>query len=126
MSRPSSRIEPLLGSVKPPIMRRMVVLPEPEGPRMVMNSPSRTARSMFSSTLFGPKDFLTALSSRRNGSVAMLGCLTWLFKMKPGLPVLAGRAKRQLNLLCGFDLVPFIGPLGRIFDELEIDQLVVL
>ena len=31
---------PLVGSVKPPIMRRQVVLPEPEGPSRVKNSPA--------------------------------------------------------------------------------------
>ena len=32
---------PAVGSVKPPIMRRQVVLPEPEGPSSVKNSPAR-------------------------------------------------------------------------------------
>ncbi len=74
MSRPSSRISPPLGWVKPPIIRRIVVLPEPDGPRMVMNSPSRTASSMPSRTAVGPKDFETDLSSRRMRS-SVMDCL---------------------------------------------------
>ena len=33
-------MRPAVGSVKPPIMRRQVVLPEPEGPSSVKNSPA--------------------------------------------------------------------------------------
>src|SRR5262245_33579859 len=39
------RMQPELGSVKPPIIRRQVVLPEPEGPSRVKNSPAAIARS---------------------------------------------------------------------------------
>ena len=39
MSWPPMRILPSLGSMKPEIMRRMVVLPQPDGPRKEKNSP---------------------------------------------------------------------------------------
>ena len=39
-SRPSSRIRPCVGRSKPAIIRRQVVLPEPDGPSMEKNSPS--------------------------------------------------------------------------------------
>ena len=42
MSLPSNSIRPALGSWNPAMARRSVVLPDPEGPRMVRNSPFRT------------------------------------------------------------------------------------
>src|SRR4249919_2684938 len=45
MSLPSIRIWPAVGSSKPATMRRVVVLPQPEGPRKETNSPRSTARS---------------------------------------------------------------------------------
>ena len=41
MSRPRSRIRPPVGSSKPPIIRRVVVLPQPDGPSSEKNSPAR-------------------------------------------------------------------------------------
>ena len=38
-SRPRSSIGPLVGRSKPPIIRRVVVLPQPDGPRSEKNSP---------------------------------------------------------------------------------------
>ena len=43
--RRRSGCAPAVGSVKPPIMRRQVVLPEPEGPSRVKNSPAAIVRS---------------------------------------------------------------------------------
>ena len=45
-SSPWSRIRPSVGSSKPAIIRSVVVLPEPDGPSIEKNSPSRTSRSM--------------------------------------------------------------------------------
>ena len=57
-SRPRSRIRPPVGSSKPPIIRSVVVLPQPDGPRSEKNSPlpissetpstARTSRKRFS------------------------------------------------------------------------------
>ena len=41
MSRPRSSIRPAVGSSKPPIIRRVVVLPQPLGPSIEKNSPDR-------------------------------------------------------------------------------------
>ena len=38
-SLPPMRITPIDGSVKPEIMRKIVVLPQPDGPRNEKNSP---------------------------------------------------------------------------------------
>ena len=39
-SRPPRYTVPYVGSSKPPIMRSVVVLPQPEGPSIEKNSPS--------------------------------------------------------------------------------------
>ena len=39
-SRPRSRMRPPVGSSKPPIIRRVVVLPQPDGPSSEKNSPA--------------------------------------------------------------------------------------
>ncbi len=43
-SRPSMRMVPDVGCSKPAIMRSVVVLPQPEGPRNDTNSPRPTVR----------------------------------------------------------------------------------
>src|SRR5262245_2310358 len=57
MSSPPSRIAPVSGRSKPAIMRSVVVLPEPDGPSMVKNSPSATWRSTLSTAPTGPYVF---------------------------------------------------------------------
>ena len=42
MSRPLTLTVPSAGSMKPVMVRSVVVLPQPEGPRKVKNSPSFT------------------------------------------------------------------------------------
>jgi len=42
---PRSKISPEVGVSMPASMRSIVVLPQPEGPTMVKNSPSATSRS---------------------------------------------------------------------------------
>ena len=46
ISCPAISIEPSSWVTNPAIIRRVVVLPEPDGPSSVMNSPRRTSRSM--------------------------------------------------------------------------------
>src|SRR5258706_11107409 len=45
---PWRRTRPDVGISKPAIIRRVVVLPDPEGPSIEKNSPSRTSRSTWS------------------------------------------------------------------------------
>src|SRR5512139_1956558 len=47
-------MRPAVGSVKPPIMRRQVVLPEPDGPSSVKNSPASIVRSTPSTARTAP------------------------------------------------------------------------
>src|SRR5438045_3468929 len=50
---------PMLMSSSPAIMRRQVVLPQPDGPTKTMNSPSRMSRLKSSTALTGPYSLLT-------------------------------------------------------------------
>jgi hypothetical protein len=47
-SRPSTTIRPLVASIIRLIMRRVVVLPQPDGPTRTVRSPSGTSRSTLS------------------------------------------------------------------------------
>src|SRR5207302_7040336 len=64
MSVPSSRISPASGRSNPAIMRSNVVLPQPEGPSRVKNSPACTARLTLSTAVSGPKRRVTLRISR--------------------------------------------------------------
>jgi len=52
--RPFRRIVPRVGVSNPAIMRSTVVLPQPDGPRNVMNSPCSIVMSNRCSATFGP------------------------------------------------------------------------
>ena len=43
-SRPAIRMRPSLGSSRPAIMRKVVVLPQPEGPSSVTSVPASTVK----------------------------------------------------------------------------------
>ena len=53
-STPSMAICPALGASKPPMMRKSVDLPEPDGPNRQTSSPSSMTRSMASSAMTLP------------------------------------------------------------------------
>src|SRR6185437_8442104 len=54
MSAPPRLIVPLSGCSKPAIIRSVVVLPEPDGPSSVKNSPAATFRSTLSTATTSP------------------------------------------------------------------------
>src|SRR5262245_66271244 len=64
MSTPASRIAPPEGDSKPAIMRRVVVLPQPLGPRNDTNSPRSTRRSKCSTAVVWANFFWTPSMSR--------------------------------------------------------------
>src|SRR5216684_1239506 len=68
-SRPPIRISPDVGSSSPAIIRRSVVLPEPEGPRRTRNSPSRLSRSTLTTAPTFPR--LKTLFSLRVSTTAI-------------------------------------------------------
>src|SRR5262245_29101865 len=70
MSLPSSNTRPADGASKPAIRRRLVVLPQPDGPSKLRNSPGATSRSTVSSPTTSPKR-LDTLSSCTTGSSAI-------------------------------------------------------
>src|SRR5215475_4493977 len=61
--RPSMAISPLSGIRKPATRLRSVVLPQPEGPSRVINSPRRTSSDTLSSAVMSPKRLVTPSSS---------------------------------------------------------------
>src|SRR5688572_8533726 len=68
MSRSRRTIRPDVGSSNPPIIRRVVVLPHPDGPRREKNSPGRTSRETPSTARTSPKRF--SRSMRRISAAA--------------------------------------------------------
>src|SRR5258708_3443041 len=81
---------PRWGRSRPVMQRRMVDLPEPEGPTMVTASPRRTCTSMPLSTWLSPKDRCTSCRWTRAGAVpdsaeAAL-CTAWVTWCVPALP----------------------------------------
>src|SRR5689334_16619895 len=61
-SSPPSWISPPVGSSSPAIIRRVVVLPQPEGPSMTKNSPSSTVKVEPLTATKSPKDFCRLLT----------------------------------------------------------------
>src|SRR3981081_3688857 len=57
-SRPHTETAPALGGMKPVIMRMVVDLPAPLGPRNPSTSPLPTSKETPSTARFGPKDLL--------------------------------------------------------------------
>src|SRR4051794_10623939 len=62
-SRPRSRIVPLVGSSKPPIIRSVVVLPQPDGPSNEKNSPAAISSVTPSTARTAPKLFSRSTSA---------------------------------------------------------------
>jgi hypothetical protein len=58
-STPRRRMRPSSGCSKPPIMRSVVVFPQPLGPRREKNSPSRMSRETSRTAATLPKLLLT-------------------------------------------------------------------
>ena len=57
-SSPPTSTVPEVGSLKPAIIRSVVVLPQPEGPSREKNSPAATSRSMPSTTRVPPNSLV--------------------------------------------------------------------
>jgi hypothetical protein len=53
-SSPSISIMPSVGRMKPAIMRSVVVLPQPDGPSSVRNSPARAVSETLSTARVAP------------------------------------------------------------------------
>jgi hypothetical protein len=63
MSWPRTRTRPASGASKPAIMRSVVVLPQPDGPRREKNSPSAMASDTSSTARAAPAKTLVTRSS---------------------------------------------------------------
>ena len=64
MRRPRSRMSPLVGVSMPTSIRTSVVLPEPDGPTIVKNSPSTMSSDTRSTAAKGPKNLSMSRSCR--------------------------------------------------------------
>src|SRR5437868_6034637 len=60
---------PPVGCSNPPIIRSVVVLPQPDGPSRLKNSPSSISRSMPSTAGTSPKRFVTWLRRTATGTL---------------------------------------------------------
>src|SRR5258708_8284594 len=66
-STPSISTAPRLGRVKPAIMRKVVVLPQPDGPSSTTNSPGATSMLTSSTAASAPNALLTPHSATPAG-----------------------------------------------------------
>ena len=66
-SAPPRKTRPAVGSSKPAIIRSTVVLPEPDGPSIEKNSPSRISRSRSSTAVTDAERLRDALQPHRDG-----------------------------------------------------------
>src|SRR5690242_204939 len=64
MSLPARWMVPEVGVSSPATMRRVVVLPQPEGPSRAKNEPVGTSRSRSSTAVKAPKCFVSARIDR--------------------------------------------------------------
>src|SRR6267143_1224939 len=74
-SSPPTVMRPWSGVSKPAIMRKVVVLPQPDGPRRAKNSPGATARSMRSTTRVLPSKLFSTPSSRTSAAARELSLI---------------------------------------------------
>src|SRR5262249_34836792 len=63
MARPSTRTLPAVGTMKPPIIRNSVVLPQPLGPSSATSSPASTARLTSATAVVAPNRWVIDSSS---------------------------------------------------------------
>src|SRR6478752_7191238 len=74
MSSPLTRIVPAVGFSKPAIIRSVVVLPQPDGPRNETNSPRSAARLKSRTAAVSPNFFWIPVNSRNDiGSLCLQG-----------------------------------------------------
>src|SRR5579862_3175687 len=71
MFSPPSTTVPESGCSKPAMIRSVVVLPEPDGPSNVKNSPSPTCRSTFSTATTSPYVLRTPVSATSAGKAGL-------------------------------------------------------
>ena len=77
MSTSSRRIWPSVGRSKPAIMRRVVVLPQPDGPRSEKNSPDGMSRLIPATAVNSPKRFTRSTSWTSPPAIAR-GAYLWV------------------------------------------------
>src|SRR5438309_8500653 len=98
-SRPCNRIRPRSGVSNPAIIRKVVVLPHPEGPSIEKNEPAGISKETSFTATTSPKAFVTlsTTTSPPGGSVAVgLGSIGSISSVLLDIdPVEAGQPVRQ-------------------------------
>ena len=77
-SSPPTMTVPALGSVKPAIIRSVVVLPHPEGPSREKNSPLAMSRSRLSTTVSLPNCLVRPRSDTAGDSAVAGSWVSWV------------------------------------------------
>ncbi len=130
MTLPASRMDPVVGSMSPPMHRTSVVLPAPFSPARATISPSPTVRLTPSSARTGPK--LTARSDTDSSGDAPVTSGASAVNMSPLWPLTTaattsagtfsrnrpGRV-RPARVAEGDDLPGQEGPLGLVVGQLQ-------
>src|SRR5690348_5252066 len=93
MSRPPSSTRPVSGCSKPAIIRSVVVLPEPDGPSSVKNSPSPTVRSTSSTATTSP--YVLRAPSTRTSPLVPSADKAPLKDVEPALEILVADGERH-------------------------------
>src|SRR5690349_2553726 len=116
MGEPAMRISPEVGGSKPAIIRSVVVLPEPEAPSRVRNSPAAMSSVRSSTAAKSPNRLVSRRSSMigsrsvswRRVSWSRSSDEGWEVDMAPGEEGSGGRGQlaHRYDLLGGLHLVP--------------------
>ena len=75
---PKTLISPRAGRTMSRIMRIVVVLPEPLGPRKPSTSPGRTSKERSATTSVSPKRFQTPRTSTAVSVARLSGAVAWV------------------------------------------------
>src|SRR5438874_12924340 len=97
-SRPCNRIRPRSGVSNPAIIRRVVVLPHPDGPSIEKNEPPGISKETSFTATTSPKAFVTlsTTTSPPSGSAAGVGSVGSISSVLLDIdPVETGQAVRQ-------------------------------
>ena len=114
--RRRARCGPSVGSSKPPIMRSVVVLPQPDGPSSAKKRPCSISSDRLSTATTSPKRFVRFVS-RMSATLISLPCLGQHLAERAGdlVELLLGRDQRRRDL--DDRIAAVVGPADQAFLE---------
>src|SRR6266581_7589563 len=124
IGRPSSRIRPSVTVSRPLIIRRIVDLPQPEGPTRTTSSPSATVRLIFR-TATRPDGYVLLTPSRRSSATGNLRrdpLHPWRHVRRTGIGKAAAADERRdidQPLIPGTDVARHIGEADGLVHQAE-------